>query len=157
MRKRPTAAAAAVSSIDREAVSLKKKKRDGRGISRANLAFWGLVVLLAAILLRSPVFTHAPTEDEKLRPLWTGSTLLGAIPAAKLRSKHSPEWGEVGWQQCCSYHTKGFGLTKMHGAGVVALESVEEEDELLFVPKSIIMYVLLKIAQWRVLAHLSCC
>ncbi|EGZ19126.1 hypothetical protein PHYSODRAFT_491676 [Phytophthora sojae] len=135
MRKRPTAAAAAVSSIDREAVSLKKKKRDGRGISRANLAFWGLVVLLAAILLRSPVFTHAPTEDEKVAAFMDWFHAAGGNTSSKIKIQTFPGMGR----------------------GVVALESVEEEDELLFVPKSIIMYVLLKIAQWRVLAHLSCC
>ncbi|KAG6590840.1 Histone-lysine N-methyltransferase setd3 [Phytophthora cinnamomi] len=129
MRKRSSAAAAAaVASIDQKdatqlkgsaRIGRKKEKRPLRSVSRANAVFWGLVTLLAGVLLlRSPMFKGFPlTEEEKVAKFVDWFLAAGGNVSNKIAIQTFPGMGR----------------------GVVALQDVEESDELLFVPTSVII------------------
>ncbi|KAE9101480.1 hypothetical protein PF010_g14439 [Phytophthora fragariae] len=125
MRRYSSIADAAVSSTDHEDAahlkknaSIGKRKRSVRSFSRANAVFWGLVMLLVGVLLRCfPMFNSPLTEEQKVAVFMDWFRAAGGNVSSKIAIQTFPGMGR----------------------GVVALQSVEENDELLFVPKSIII------------------
>ncbi|KAG7383361.1 hypothetical protein PHYPSEUDO_003741 [Phytophthora pseudosyringae] len=134
MRKRPSAsgsAAASVSSIDQhDAVQLKKhasigkKKRSERGRSSVSIPVWNLFILLAGVLLlRSSWFNGADvaidsvSEEENVAVFMDWFRAAGGNVSGKIAIETFAEMGR----------------------GVVALDSVQENDELLFVPTNVII------------------
>ncbi|KAL4172418.1 hypothetical protein KRP22_007582 [Phytophthora ramorum] len=133
MRKRPssTAANASVAAIDKkDAAQLKKnalidkKMLSKTGKSSVLLSISSLLILLAGLLLlRSPLFNasnivvHSLSEEEKVAEFVDWFQAAGGTVSEKISIETFPEMGR----------------------GVVVLETMKEEDKLLFVPKNLII------------------
>uniref|UniRef100_H3H7Y2 Uncharacterized protein n=1 Tax=Phytophthora ramorum TaxID=164328 RepID=H3H7Y2_PHYRM len=133
MRKRPSsiAANASVAAIDKkDAAQLKKnalidkKMLSKTGKSSVLLSISSLLILLAGLLLlRSPLFNasnivvHSLSEEEKVAEFVDWFQAAGGTVSEKISIETFPEMGR----------------------GVVVLETMKEEDKLLFVPKNLIM------------------
>ncbi|KUF78914.1 hypothetical protein AM587_10000906 [Phytophthora nicotianae] len=119
MRKRPNACNIAVAAIGKhDRVQLTPKSSVGKNKkSSVSIPAFLFILLVGVLLIQNSNVDNQLSEEEKISTFLNWFRTAGGNVSSNIAIKMFPEMGK----------------------GIVALQSVKENDELLFVPTSIIM------------------